>query len=72
MAKVTAEDREKHAAVSGGRFPVTNKAQAASALKLRGHTKNKAERRAVIRAAAKYLPEAARKALEADRKAGLL
>ena len=72
MAKVTAEDREKHAALSKGRFPVTNKAQASSALKLRGHTKSKAERRAVIRAAAKFLPAAAAKALSDDRKAGLL
>jgi len=72
MAKVTAEDREKHAAVSGGRFPVTNKAQASSALKLRGHTKSKAERRAVIRAAAKFLPEAASRALEEDKAKGLL
>jgi len=72
MAKVTAEDREKHAALSGGRFPVTNKAQAASALKLRGHTHSKAERRAVIRAAAKFLPAAAAAALKADKAKGLL
>jgi hypothetical protein len=72
MAKVTAEDREKHAALSGGRFPVANAAQARSALKLRGHTKSKAERRAVIRKCAKFLPEAAHQAMMEDKKAGLI
>lgn len=72
MAKVNPGDREKHAALSGGRFPVTNKAQATSALKLRGHTKSKSERRAVIRAAAKFCPAAAAAALASDKKAGLL
>ena len=51
-AKVTAEDRKKHATLSGGRFPIKNKSQAMSALKLRGHTKSKGERRSVIRRAA--------------------
>lgn len=69
-AKVTAEDRKKHATLSGGRFPIKNKSQAMSALKLRGHAKNKSERRSIIRRAAKFAPEAAKKALEADRKAG--
>jgi hypothetical protein len=71
-AKVTTEDREKHATLSEGRFPIKNASQARSALKLRGHTKNKAERRAVIRRAAKFLPDAAKAALESDKKAGLL
>lgn len=65
-AKVTAEDRKKHATLSGGRFPIKNASQARSALKLRGHTKNAAERRKVINRAAKFLPGAATKARKAD------
>lgn len=72
MAKVTAEDRKKHSATGDGRFPIKNKAQAMSALRLRGHAKSKAERRAIIRRAARYAPEAAKKALEADKKKGLV
>lgn len=71
-ARVTKEDREKYSAVGGGRFPIKNAAQAASALKLRGHARNKEERRAIIRRAAKFLPGAAKKAWEADKKAGLI
>jgi hypothetical protein len=41
-----------------------------SALRLRGHAKSKSERRSVIRRAAKFAPEAAKKAWEADKKAG--
>ena len=70
MAEVAKGDREKHATLSKGRFPIKNKAQALSALRLRGHAKTKAERLKIIRRAAKFAPEAARKALEADRKAG--
>ena len=69
-AKVTPKDRKEHATLSGGRFPIKNKAQARSALRLRGHTKSKSERRSVIRRAAKYLPEQARKAFEKDKAAG--
>lgn len=72
MAKVTKEDRERHSATGDGRFPIKNKAQAMSALRLRGHAKSKAERRAIIRRAARYAPEAAKKALEADKKKGLV
>lgn len=71
-AKVTAEDRKKHSATGDGRFPIATRAQAASALKLRGHAKDKAERRAIIRRAAKFLPEAARKAYESDKEKGLI
>jgi hypothetical protein len=71
-AKVTAEDREQHSATGDGRFPIATRAQAVSALKLRGHAKSKEERRAIIRRVAKFVPEAARKAWEADRKAGLI
>jgi hypothetical protein len=72
MAKVTAEDREKGSATGNGRFPITNKAQAMSALHLRGHNTSKAQRRAIIRRAAKYCPGAAKAAMDADKKAGLI
>lgn len=65
-AKVTKEDRKKHATLSNGRFPIKNASQARSALKLRGHTKNAAERRKVINKAAKFLPKAAAKARKID------
>jgi hypothetical protein len=71
-AKVTAEDRKKHATLSEGRFPIKNKAQARSALKLRGHARNKAERRSIIRRAAKFLPAMAKKAWDEDKKKGLI
>ncbi|MEM4217466.1 MAG: hypothetical protein QXZ09_05545 [Candidatus Methanomethylicaceae archaeon] len=69
-AKVTAEDRRKYSATGDGRFPIKNKAQARSALRLRGHARNAQERRKIIRRAAKFLPEMARRAWESDRKAG--
>lgn len=72
MAKVTAEQRRKHATLSDGRFPIFNKATARSALRLRGKTKNKAERRKVINKAARYLPNEAKKARETDKKKGLI
>ena len=72
MAKVTAEDRREGSATGDGRFPITNRAQAASALKLRGHNTNKAQRRAIIRRAAKFLPTAAREAWETDKAKGLV
>ncbi len=71
-AKVTAEDRKKYSATGDGRFPIKNAAQARSALKLRGHAKNKEERRAIIRKAAKFLPEFAKQCWEEDKKAGLI
>ena len=71
-AKVTAEDRKKHSAVGGGRFPIATKQQAISALKLRGHARNKAERRAIIRRAAKFVPAMAKAAWEKDKEAGLI
>lgn len=66
-AKVTKEDREKHATLSGGRFPIKNKAQAKSALKLRGHAKNNKERNKIINKAAKFLPKEAEKARKKDK-----
>lgn len=71
-AKVTAKDREEHSATGDGRFPIATRSQAASALKLRGHAKNKEERRAIIRRAAKFLPAAAKDAWEKDKAAGLI
>lgn len=71
-AKVTAEDREKHSATGDGRFPIATKQQAISALRLRGHAKNKAERRAIIRRAAKFVPAMAKAALESDKEKGLV
>lgn len=66
-AKVTKEDREKYATLSDGRFPIKNKAQAKSALKLRGHAKNKKERTKIINRAAKFLPKEAEKARKKDK-----
>ena len=71
-AKVTAEDREKHSATGDGRFPIATKQQAISALRLRGHARTKAERRAIIRRAAKFVPEMAKRAYEEDKAKGLI
>ena len=71
-ANVSAEQRQKHAVLSDNRFPIFNSSTARSALKLRGHTKNKVERRKVIRAAAKFMPEMARRAWEKDKRAELI
>jgi len=67
-----AEYRHKHATLSGDRFPIGSKQDALDALRLRGHTKSKAERRAVIRKAARYAPKAAAAALKADQAKGLV
>jgi len=72
MAKVTQEDREKYSATGDERFPIKNKAQASSALRLRGHNTSKSQRRSIIRRAAKFLPSAAHAAMEADKKAGAI
>jgi len=69
---ISAEQRKKYAVLSGGRFPIFNTATAKSALRLRGHAKNKEERRKIINAAARYLPQAAKAAREEDRKKGLI
>lgn len=71
-AKVTAEDRKKHSAVGGGRFPIFNKATARSAIRLRGHANGKEERRKILNRAAQYLPDMAKKAREEDKKKGLI
>jgi hypothetical protein len=73
MAEVTKEDRQKHSVDSKEKkFPITNKAQAISALRLRGHARNKAIRKAIIRRAAKFVPEMAKKVYEEDKKKGLI
>ena len=71
-AKVVKEDREKSATLSEGRFPIKNKAQAVSALKLRGRTRDKAELAAIIRRCMKFSPAQAKKAWDDDKKAGLI
>lgn len=63
---VTAEARAQYGTV-GDRFPIFDKRSALSALKLRGHGNlTKQERARVINKAAKFAPEAARAAREAD------
>ena len=70
--KISAKRRHESATLSGDRFPIDSKETARRALRLRGHTKTKSERRSVIRRAAKFLPKQAAAALAADKKAGLL
>lgn len=70
MAKVTLQDRKKHSATGDGRFPIKNKAQAKSALGLRGKNTTPAQRKAIVKKATKYLPEQATKATQADKKSG--
>ena len=61
------EARDDHAVLSGGRFPIFDKKSAEAAIKLRGHNTTSAERAKIINAAAKYAPEAAKKAREEDK-----
>jgi hypothetical protein len=67
---VTQAARKKHATLSDGRFPVFDDESALSALKLRGHDTTAAERKKIINKAAQYVPEAAKKAREEDKKKG--
>lgn len=69
---VTVEAREESATVSGGRFPIFDRKSALAALKLRGHARDKQERRRIINRAARYAPVQAQAAREADQKAGLI
>ena len=71
-AKVKPEDREKKSAVGEGRFPVATKQQAISALKLRGHARSPEERRKIIRACMKFIPNQAKEAWDKDKEAGLI
>jgi hypothetical protein len=63
---VTAEARRRYGD-DEGRFPIFDRRSAESALRLRGHARSEAERQSIIRRAARYAPEAARRAREADR-----
>jgi hypothetical protein len=63
----SAEAREDHAVLPDGRFPIFDKKSAESAIKLRGHNTSQSEREKIINAAAKYAPEAAKKAREEDK-----
>jgi len=72
VAKVTAEDRKNYSATGDERFPIKNKSQASSALRLRGHNTSKAQRRSIIRRAAKFLPKQAKDAWEKDKASGAI
>lgn len=65
---VKSDTRKKTATLSKGRFPIFDKKSAVSALKLRGKAKSPEERKKIIAAAAKYAPEEASQAKEADKK----
>ena len=65
---VTQAARKKHATLSDGRFPIFDDESAQAALKLRGHDTTAAERKKIINKAAEYVPEAAEKAREEDKK----
>jgi len=69
---VTSTARKKKAVLSKGRYPIFDKKSAASAIKLRGHTNSKSERKTIINKAAKYQPTLAKKAREQDKKKGLI
>jgi hypothetical protein len=62
---VTAAARRRHGG-RGGRFPIFDARSARSAIRLRGHAKSGAERRSIVRRAARYAPAAAAKARKAD------
>jgi hypothetical protein len=62
----SADARDKHAVLSGGRFPIFDKKSALAALKLRGRAKTPEERAKIIRAAAKFAPAEAAAAKKAD------
>jgi hypothetical protein len=64
---ITQDTREKHATVGKDKFPIFDKKSAEAAIDLRGHAPE-ADRAKIINKAAKYAPEAAKKAREADKK----
>lgn len=67
---VKAKARKKHATYKQngkGKFPIFDRKSAMSALRLRGHAP-KSQRDDIIRRAAKYAPEAAKKARKQDKK----
>ena len=63
---ITQDTREKHATVGKDKFPIFDKKSAEAAIDLRGHAPE-ADRAKIINKAAKYAPEAAKKAREADK-----
>jgi hypothetical protein len=68
--KPSADARAKHGIDKSGRFPIFDKQSAHAALKLRGHAKDKAERKKIIIRAGKYVPDAAKTARKVDKDAG--
>ena len=62
--------RDRTATLSDDRFPIFDEKSASAALRLRGHGTTPAERKKIVAKAAKYCPEKAKKAREADRKKG--
>jgi hypothetical protein len=64
---VTASTRKKKAVLSEGRFPIFDEKSAKSAIKLRGRAKTPKERKKILRAAATYAPEDAKRAMEEDK-----
>ena len=60
--------REIHGEKKTGRFPIFDRESANSALRLRGHSTTKKQRSNIISRAAKFAPNAAKKARVADRK----
>lgn len=63
---ITQSTREKYATVGKDKFPIFDKESAEAAIDLRGHA-SESERARIINKAAKYAPEAAKKAREADK-----
>ncbi len=62
---VTQKAREKYATVGKDKFPIFDKKSAEAAIDLRGHTSKKNQKK-IINKAAKYAPEAAKKAREVE------
>ena len=58
--------REKHATLSGERFPIFDRRSAMAALHLRGHGTTSGERKKIVKRAAAFAPQAAERAKKAD------
>ena len=63
----TLPDKEGTKTKKDDRFPIFDKKSAKSAISLRGHGTTKKQRIKIINKAAKYAPEAAKKARTADK-----
>ena len=63
---ITQDAREKYATVGKDKFPIFDKKSAEAAIDLRGHAPE-ADRKKIIDKAAKFAPEAAKKAREEDK-----